>query len=326
MVATGRLPAALAAAVLVASCSGGPDPDQALRTAVADTFAAPFVYEITIEADRDALAALGEGAGQAADFLRGLRLTGQVGRGSWGLTARLLDTEALALRAVSPEEIYMRWGIRDLAARLGAGVDPERPLRALEALDLPSSVTTAVTAAIRGQWVGVRGRLPAARLARLIAPDPPGPDGPLGILEDAIGGDVPAFLDRFLEAREREVEDGRETFSVALRARDLGRAVARARARMRGARAAATPAPEGTGVPMTVPGTVIARDGRITEVRLSLSGEDRQGSVDLRVSLSRHGAAPPLEPPAEPVMVPAGELLTAVDRLVALTGGLAPPR
>lgn len=322
-----RRPAAavalLVGALLLAGCAGPPVPEEALADAFERTFSGAFAFDATVDADRGALAALGENAGQAAAFLSGFRIQGRTDGTRHALTVRILGTDLLDFRALSPEERYLRLGLSDLAAVADIRIGHERALRLTQDLDLPASVTAAVVAALEGRWVAVVGRFSGEDLAQLAGPGV-GQAELAGAVRAAFGEDVGAFLERFVAVDAQQEEAGGRRFVVSLRLRELLRAAAELQAALTGrgppSRALEV---ELAGLPETVAGTVTARDGQVHELRFDVTaGRVADGSVELTVRLSDHGAVQPVTAPEGAVRVPGRDLATGLERLARLTGGL----
>lgn len=315
------------AALILAGC-GSDDPADVLQSAFERTVDGSFAYEFGIQADRDALATLGEGAAQAAAFLSGFGIAGRVDGDRSVVRVRALGMDALEVRVLSPQEIYARLGLGELAAVAGVPLGRDQVVRALEGLDLPATIVEAGVALSEDRWVGVEGEFPTERIRELVAPgQQPDEEALEQQVDEAFGADIGGFLERFVVVNASGEEDGLRTFTVALRLRDLLRAAARLNQQV-------TPGAEGSledleadlgELPEEVPGTVEVRDGVVTRVGFDVAGDDAAGAVELDLRFTQHEDVEAVTAPGDVTVVPADDLATALERLLAFTGGLTPP-
>lgn len=323
---TGRVTTLVLVAVLVLPACGGDDPSDALQSAFERTFDGSFAYELGIEADQDALGALGEGAGQAASFLAGFGLDGRVDGERSVLRVQALGLDAFELRVLSGEELYVRLGLRDLAAFAGVPLGRDQVVGALEGLNMPPAVIDAGVALVEDRWVGIKGAFPTERIRDLVGADQPEDDAAEQEINQAFGSDIPGFMDRFVTVSESREQDGQRRFEVALRLRDLLRTAGELNQRFAPATGGSLEDLEADlqNLPEEVPGSVDVRDGLVTNVRFDITGEDAAGAVALDLRLSRHGDVEAVTAPDDATIVPADDLATGLERLLALTGGVPP--
>lgn len=280
-------------ALVAVGCDRGPaDPADALAEAFARTFEGSVAYQVTVDADREAVDALGDDVGRLATLIAGFSLSGVVDDGAASGQLEGLGSTLLEIRSLGGELTYARLGIGDLLAIAGIA-DPAALVAGAE-LDVDPEVSAALEAALRGEWIAIEGELGGEPTD--------GDDEAVGALRDLVGGDAAAFFDRFVVVDAREEVDGGETFRTGLLVRELLRAVAEANESL-GERAPADLEADLADLPERVDGVVEVRDGVVTDLRFALgdalraSGAGLDGTLDLVIELSDHGEAGPVEEP-----------------------------
>lgn len=320
---------------LVAAACGDGDPESRLAEAFEDTFEGEFAYAFTVEADRNALDALGEGAGQAAAFLSGFGATGVVQEDAASFSVEILGANLLEVRTIGDEAFYLQLGLNDLLAAFGGGAfDPRDELvPALDALDLSEEVQTTVLDALDGRWVGVEGELDPQRFAELMGGEAAteDPEATAERVRELFGEDVPAFFERYVIVEEEVEEDDTTRYRVLLQVHELLRAAAELDPDTAGAGALDDLEADLADLPETVPGSVVVNDGLVTSIRFDIADAAREagttvdGSVLLRLDLSDHGDVPDVEAPEAATVLTAEQFSEALASIAALTGVPAGP-
>lgn len=325
--------ALLAALALVSGACGtaSPDPETRLSSAVDDTFDGAFGYRLAIDADRNALDALGEGAAQTAGFLAGFAISGvkdEAGALSVEVALGEGGTPLMSLRSFGDEAFYLNVGINDFLGMAGAGqFDPRDELApALDALGFGPEIKTAVLDLLDGNWVGVEGELDAERIRTLLGADTSdtSEEDVEEATKDALGEDIGEFVERFVTVVETTDTDDGERFDVEFQVREFLRATSELSRRV---------SAEGTDgledleadlqdLPETIPGTILVDDGKVTEMRFEVSGDDADGSVLVVLSLSDFDAVDDVERPEGATVLTDEQFTEAIAKLVGLTGGL----
>jgi hypothetical protein len=289
------------AVLALAGCRGEEDPREELRSAVATTADESFTFALSARADRAALDQLGDDAVAAAAFLEGAGVTGARDPDGRFQVALMLGGDAPLLEAISEggEGLLLRTGLGDLLG-LG-GRDPQEALGpALDELDIEPAGRAALTASFEGRWVALTD---VGDLGELI-----------GTTDDGDGGepaDLAAVLEEVTVTGARDAGDVRRIDVLVPADTLLG--------------------PLGLGGgDRIVPGSVDLRDGRISEVRLELSGGDLAGEpgtvdaqdpadagvVELVLRLTPAAGPDPLvERPDPGASLTAAQLLELVARL-----------
>lgn len=320
--------ALLALALVAGACNRTPDdPQEAVRQAVAATFEDSYHFEVTVEADPAALRAMGAEAAQSAAFLSGLALEGDVAGDTNSLTVRILGIEALELRRLGSEAVYVRAAAQQFLAAAGqaALAQPATVAAALDQLQASPALRAGVTAALEGRWVGIAGDLDAAAIERALGVESSADGGPdeADILA-ALGGDLEGAIERYVAVEGEPVDvGGVRRYTVSLALRDLLRNVLMVQAEAAGDDPAQVEA-DLVGLAERVPGTIDVRDGRVTAIRIDIAGavEDQPtvGAIEVIVDLSRHGDVDALSVPEGAVTVPSDEFLDTFARLVEFAG------
>lgn len=324
----GRWVALLVVLGLVASaCTAGEpaDPEEVLVDTVQQTFDEPFAYRLVAEADRDALAELGDELGSVAARLNLFEVTGVVhGEVATVDVALFSTTPLLQVRRFGDEQLYLRVALSE--GPLASVDTPELEGRLLGlALQTgqPDSVTAAIEALFDDDWIGVAGAFEPGEL--LGGGAEPEPD------DDGLATPLPEVVADYVVVRDQVDEQGRTTFRVDLQVRELLRALASLGGGPDVAGVGEDDFEQGLGLlPEVVTGDVVADDGRVREVVFDVAAAAREegveipGSLQLRLELSDHGdpSVPP-EPEAT-VVVPSGELAAGLSALLS-TGGDATP-
>jgi hypothetical protein len=320
----------LLVSLVASACGGSVDPQEELAAAVKGTFEGSFAFEFTVDADQSALAALGEGAGQAAFFLSGFKVAGATEGDNTRLVLQLLSIDVVEARAIGDDAVYLRLGLEDVAALTGTPVDAEALAGQLDDLGLDPAVRETVVTALEGDWIGVEGALDAERLQSLFggegAPDEAEVES---AFEDNFGADLPAFIERFVTVSERSDEDGQQTFRVDLQVRELLRAAADLSQRF-GERQIPLDDLEADleELPATIPGTIIASGGRIDQIRFDLgeaarrSGQEVEGRIDLTLALTDHGEVAAIDAPEGADVLTGEQFTDAVAQVMGFLTGL----
>jgi hypothetical protein len=330
------VPFVLLGALVAAACgTASPDPDTRLQAAVENTLDGSFTYTVGVDADREALEALGEGAGDAAVFLQTFGFSGVVDDQdgvSFAVNLGASDP-LLELRTFGDDAFYVNLGLNDFLSLAGAGAfDPRDELApALDALGFEDEVKAAVLDALDGKWVGVEGELDVARIRSLMSgqEDPVDDEEASEAAEELFGEDLPAFVDRYITVLKTTEDDGTERFDVQLELRELLRAAGELNQRV-GQETVPLEDLEADlqDLPEAVPGTVIVEDGRVTELRFDLAstareaGSDVVGAILITVSFADFDEVEDLVRPEGATVLTDEQFTDAIAKLVGLTGGL----
>lgn len=321
-----------ALALVAAACGGEPaDPNERLAEAFRATFEDTFSYRFIVEADREALDGLGEGAGQAAAFLSGFAVEGVVHEDSASATVQALGTNLMELRSLGEDELYLRLGVQDLLGLLGGGgFAAEDVVPALESMGVSQELQAAVLDALTGKWVGIEGGLDASRLGTIAGEDDTVDDEQArAAFEEAFGEDLPTFFERFVTVvGEPGDEEGVDNYQVLLQLRDVLRAASEMNddlgvsEELSGADLEADLAE----LPETVPGEVSVKDGVVTSIAFRVadtireSGTELTGDLDLVVDLSQHGQVEPVAAPTDATVVSSAAVEELFEQLSQMAG------
>ncbi|HEV2786816.1 MAG TPA: hypothetical protein VGV67_10535 [Solirubrobacteraceae bacterium] len=317
----------LIVAFAATSCERDPaDPSARLAAAAEATAADSFTWALTIDADPAALRSLGEAA-QAAAALESLEIRGARSGDGASVSVAIVGLEALELRRVDAEHLFLRVAVPDLAGLTGAEIDVDRVVTRLRRQGLSPAVVETVASALRGRWVGVVGRIDADELRRAAGGRAPG-RRPEVTSRDALGGDLTGFIARYLTVAAPTSEDGEQVYDVALHVRELLEAVLTLDPRNRRGDLAA----DLRRVPRKVPATVRTAAGTVRAVSVDIAefarrgGGDLEGSIRLALAFADHGEAPPVRAPGEASTVTAEQLLEAVRTVAATADEPSRPR
>lgn len=310
---------------LVAAACSEPDPQQRLEDAFGRTFDDSFAYQLTVEADDEALQGLGADSAQAGAVLQGLAVGGRKDGEALELRVGFGGFDLLQFRSLGEEELYVKMALDQLGAFLGGGqgFDPDTTVvPPLQQAGVSQDVIAAVRAAFNGQWVGIQGPIDSERLQDQLGATPTETStGQDEAVREALCEDLEGFAACYLAVQEASEEDGRTEFQVQLGLRQLVRALAEA-------------APTGDQVedlgadladlPEQVPATVTVEDGVVTRLALDLAealrsgGADAAGSIELRLDLSEHGEVEAITPPEGAVTIAGDQLADAMAALASL--------
>lgn len=318
-------------ALVSTACADQRDPEVVLAEIVERTFDEPFRFELDVEADTESLRSLGEGAGDAATFLAGLRADGTVDGEATQLRILLLGIEAIEVRRLAADELYLRTAAVQLLALASDPALGERLATRIEALGLDPAVEAASLAALAGRWIGIRGELDLGALSGLagVAEDGearPEPEAVESAARSAFGTDLPGFLRRFVLVEQVDDAEAGTRYDVALDLRELIRAANEMNAQLGSNNAVPLEELEADleEVPGRVPGVIVTGEGRVQELRFDIAlaarefGLEIPGAITLRLGLSEHGTAPSVIPPEDPTIVTSEQLVAGVDRLLTL--------
>ena len=303
--------AAVIAAVAVA-CTD-PTPQERFTASMRRTWDGSFTYELTVEADREALDSLGGSAIDAGAFLDGFAVRGIRDGAAVSLGVVAFGIDVLEIRRVD-EALYLRIAAQELAALAGSNLaSPDVLASRLRAAGVGDAIIDVLIAAIAGDWIGIEGELSVADLAAAIgATASPSDEASDGVLDGGLEG----FIERYVVVDAATTAEGSTRYDLDLRFRDL-------------LEAGAALDPTDVGVPMDdapeiVPAEASVHDGLVTELSVDLAettrlaGGDATGSVVLLVSLDDHGAAPAITVPEVSATATAGELLAAMRAVAAM--------
>jgi len=311
------------ATMLAGACTSAPDdPEGDLAAAFERTLADSFSYRLSVEADRDALESLGEGAASATAFLSTFAVVGTTGADGGQLRVQVLGTDLLDVRRLDAEHTYVRLGLTELPGLPEELADPAALLPALVALGLGEQVEVAGATLLEGGWVLLEGALDAAALRESSGAGAASASETASV-DEALGADTEERIRRFVEVTEQTEAGARRTFRVSLHLRELVQAVA-----------TLGPAPPGAGtrpgdaaaVPEVLAGTVFVEDGVVTRIRLDLSAltddDTAVGQVELQLDLDDHGQARPPTAPEARTTLSAQALVDALATLLRFVAGV----
>jgi hypothetical protein len=292
----------LLVALALTGCERSRTPEQQLRDAARATFTEDVAFTLTTIDDGDLPDAAAPG-GRVVAFLSAFEFTGiRRADGGYAVAVEIGGTAPLLeVRGRGGDgEVLLRTGLGEL---LGVEGDPAAAFAGpLDGLDLDDRQRAALLAGFEGEWIAIpdAGGLGALSSATLDADADGDADGDASEVAD------PFDLRRLMDALDvvggrEEVAGGRE---VAVRLETVA---------WLGPRAVDD---DGLGLPATVPGQVVIREGRIHEVTLELGNDE--GTTDrhgLRLLLTDHGQVEPLAP-AEPVATVSRADLAELVRLL----------
>lgn len=319
---------------LVAAACSQPDPQQRLEDAFGRTFDGSFAYQLTVEADDEALQGLGANSAQAGAVLQGLAVAGRKDGEALELRVGFGGFDLLQFRSLGEEELYLKMALDQLGAFLGGGqgFDPDTTVvPPLQQAGVSQDVIAAVRAAFNGQWVGIQGPIDSERLQGQLGATPTETStGQDEAVREALCEDLEGFAECYLEVQDMTEEDGRTVFDVRLALRELARALAEA-------------APTGEQVedldadladlPEQVPATAVVQDGVVTRLTLDVAeamrsaGTETQGTIDLHLDLSEHGDVEPIEAPDGAVSITGDQLadaMASLSELMSIAGRSSP--
>lgn len=319
--------AATAAALVLSACGGGGTPQSQLEEAAASTADTSFAYEFTVNADEQALQALGPDGAQASGFLQSFLISGVRSGEAMELRVGLLGFDVLEVRQLAEDEIYLRVGIQDLAGLAGAqpGDLAAAVVPSLEQAGLSPEVIAAVGAALNGQWVGVQGEVDQEAIQDALGVAPTvDPSEQQERAVEALGGDIQGFVEQYVEVVDVQEEDARRVFDVNIRLRELFRSLAAIdpSGQVEDLEADLAQLPEQVG------GTVATADGLIELITIDVAeaireaGGQVEGAVELRLELSEHGAVEEITAPDDVTTITGEQLSEALAALFRSVGGM----
>ncbi len=296
-------------ASVASACTASAPPDQRFAQALDRTLGDSFAFEVVLEADQSALADLGPQAGGAAALLSGVRLHGVVDGDDTQFAFDALGGTVVEVRQIQAETgvpvLFVRAGIVDLLAQVGVDqFDAEAQLldQLVEA-DAPAEVLLAVVRAFDGEWVGLDGGLGTGlgEAAGLFPPEASEGNAASEAVR-AFGTDLEGFLERFVVVE--ELEGG--ILHLELQLDGLLRAAAGLGEGLAVGRELVDDALEGelADLPARVPGDVRVADGVVEEMAFDVaeavraSGRAVDGRVVVRIRITQHGEAGPVQAPA----------------------------
>jgi len=313
-----RLLAAALALVVLAGC--GPTDSElrraVLEDAVARTVDGTLAFNLTVDADEDALSGFDGAAGPLAALLAGSSAAGVIEADRLAVGLALAGADLAQVRVTAPGEQFVRFNLGALA-QLTTGSSEAATGRleaALAEAGLEPAARGAVLAAARGEWVrldaggtdaggtddGLRPTATSVRealAALLLAAEPVDHDGAL----------------------DQQPFDGRLDVEV-----DVERALAVAAQALAGIAPSAVPTQ--TEVDEPLPGRIHVRNGVIRSVVLELGAlAEQEGSIELELDLrTLEDAEPLVEAPEVAATVTLDELERAADALARLQADPAP--
>jgi hypothetical protein len=290
----------LLVALALTGCERSRSPEQQLRDAARATFAEDVAFTLTTIGDGDLPDAAAPG-GRVVGFLSAFELSGVRGAdGGYSLAVGIGGTAPLLeVRGRGGEgEVLLRTGLGEL---LGVDGDPGAALAGpFDGLELDDQQRRAILAGFAGEWIAIpdAGGLGDLTSTTLDADRDTGGDGS----ETADPFDLRRLLDALEVVEAPDPSAAGRELEVRLDT-----------AAWLGARAVEA---DGFGLPATVPGQVVVREGRIHEVTLELG--DHEGTTDrhgLRLLLTDHGQVES-PAPAEPVATVSRADLAELVRLL----------
>lgn len=319
------MPAAVAAlavtavlAGVLAGCSG--DEETALRRAaleesVARTVEGTLAFNLTVEADEEALTDFGDAADPLEALLAGSSAAGIIEADRVAIGIALGGADLAQVRTTGPREQYVRFNLGALSQlATGEAVETSQLEAALVDAGLDPAARDAVLAAAGGQWVRMEG------------PDDQSPgaaDEDERSTATSVRDALAALLRSFEPVgHEGELEaqrfDGRLDVLV-----DVERALAVAARAMAGVAPSALPTEAGG---ESLPGRVEVRDGVVRSVVLELGPlAEGGGSIELVLDLRELDVEESLvEAPEVVATVTRDELAAAAEALAQLDRGTDP--
>lgn len=211
-------------ALIAAACGGaGPaDPTEAVVDALDRTFSGPFAFELSLELDDTARAALGHEDPRTATFVNGTTISGAVGEERFELVVEIMGVEAFAMRHTDRTHTYLRFSLPQLMETMGEPFPREQALAGTEAL--PPELREAAEALLDGRWVAFVGDPEALETPSGMMDLGPDPEELRSDAQDAFGSSPGGFAERFAVIQESGSDGDTRTFTVRLRARELARA------------------------------------------------------------------------------------------------------
>lgn len=211
-------------ALVAAACGGaGPaDPTEAVVDAMDRTMSGPFAFDLSLELDDAARAALGHEDPRAATFVDGTTISGTVGEERFELVVDIMGVEAFAMRHTDDTHTYLRFSLPQLMETMGAPFQREQALAGLETL--PPELREAAEALLDGRWVAFVGDPEALGTPSGMMDLGPDPQELRSDAQDAFGSSPGGFAERFTVIEESGSDGDARTFTVQLRARELARA------------------------------------------------------------------------------------------------------
>lgn len=271
-----------------------PDPGAELRTAAEATAADTFTFAITAHADRAALDGLGGGAADAAAFLRDLVVDGERDDEGDVRVGLRIGGEVPLLEALTSADgrLFLRTGLPELLGASGADVEGQLG-PALDEAGVGPEGRAALVASFAGGWialsdVGGLGELLDERARETGAAVDDVPPA-AGDLDELLAATRVTAARTAGDVRRLDVEVTTAAFGGLLG--DPGE------------------------VAEVLPGTVVLRDGRITEVRLDLAPEGEAGTVELVATFADHGADVRLTRPEAAVSLTGAQLVELATQL-----------
>lgn len=328
--------------LVAAACGGaGPaDPTEAVVDAMDRTSSAPFAFELSMELDDAARAALGHEDPRAATFVDGTTISGAVGEERFELVVEIMGVEAFAMRHTDDAHTYLRFSLPQLMETMGAPFPREQALAGLETL--PPELREAAEALLDGRWVAFVGDPDALEKPSGMMDLGPDPEELRSEARDAFGSSPGGFAERFTLIEESGSDGDIRTFTVRLRARELARAGVTFLSDAFGGLGVGMMFGTGdvesdlTEIPELVDGgEVVISDGYVERASLDVLAAARsaapddpdvpEGSAELVLAFSDHGVEPDVAAPDDAVELDIAELMETFMEgfmgLGGLTGG-----
>lgn len=326
----------LAVALLAAACASE-DPQTRLENAFERTFDSSFAYELTIEADQEALQQLPGGGAQVGTMLQGLAVSGRRAGDAVELRLGFGGFNLFELRSLPDDQLFVRLALDQLGAFLGGqgGLDPDATIvPPLEQAGVPSEVIDAVRAAFDGRWVGIEGQLDPQQLQDALGGVTPSPAASADeeAVREALCEDLRGFAECYITVQEVTSQDGQDVFQVQLALREVVRAVSEA-APAAGEQVEDLESDLAT-LPDQVPATVTVRDGRVTQLAVDIAeamrsgGSDTAGTIEIRLDLTEHGEVEDITVPEDAVTITGDQLaeaMVALSQVSTLPGAVPDP-
>lgn len=319
----------LVVALLAGACSSGgtdEDPSSRLAESFEETFRGSFAYHLEAVADRDALEAMDATLGPIVARLNLFQLDGVVDGDAATMAFSLYGLAPIGeFRRFGDDEIFLRFGVTQEPLSVLVRPDLGSDLtRIAEEQELPRTVTNAIAALFRGEWVGVTGAFDPADMEDLLGVDVPSEAEAEAPADGTLAGALPDLVRQYVEVTDEVGADGSAVYGVELRVVEVLATVAGIGEQGLSAEDAQVLTDLFAGFPERVAGTVGIEDGVVTEVVFDIAqaardaGDDVPGSLVVRLELTDHGAPDAPERPDDATLVDSDELLAGLAALLGV--------